>query len=425
MNAELVALLEDAARYTRAVLDGCGGPDPPRLAILNTPRWEVGHVGWFHERFALRDAFGAAPVRSDSDELWDSSAVEHGTRWALPLPAFDECARYADEVRAALAERVAGATLTSEQAFAVLMAVAHEDMHGEAFCWTRQTLGLPPAPLDAAPPTDADAGPLEGAVEFGRGTFELGAAPRGAAALATPGGFVHDNERWAHRIALGPFRLARAKVTQGEFAAFVDDGGYARRELWSDAGWRWREEEGATLPLHWRRGAAGCERRAFDRWVALEPHRPVLHVNAHEAEAWCRWRGVRLPTEAEWERAAKGREGRRLPWGEGEPTPERAVLEGRAPLGVDVGACAAGDTPQGLRQMVGAGWEWTATAFGPYPGFEPDPYADYSQPWFGTHRVLRGAGPYTRARLARTTWRNFAEDWRRDLFTGFRWAADA
>jgi iron(II)-dependent oxidoreductase len=213
-------------------------------------------------------------------------------------------------------------------------------------------------------------------------------------------------------------------VTQQEFAAFVEADGYRRRELWSDAGWAWREKSAATHPVYWERdGKGGWLRRDFDRRVPLEPHRPVLHVCWHEAEAYCRWAGRRLPTEAEWELAASGFEKRRFPWGDDDPTPERANLDALAAGCADVGAFAAGYGPFGCRQMLGNVWEWTADDFGPYPGFVPDPYREYSQPWFGTHKVLRGGCRVTRGRLLRNSWRNYYTPDRRDVWAGFRTCA--
>ena len=204
-------------------------------------------------------------------------------------------------------------------------------------------------------------------------------------------------------------------MTQAEFAAFVDDGGYRRPDLWTTEGSAWRQRTGAVHPVHWRSASGGWERRVFDRWVAVsgQPHRPMLHVSAHEAEAWCRWAGRRLPTEAEWERAAHGA-----------PIDQRANLDLRIGDTVDVAAFAAGESACGCRQMIGNVWEWTTSSFGPYPGYVRDPYAEYSEPWFGgDHRVLRGGCFATRARLLRPTWRNFYPPERRDIWSGFRTCA--
>ena len=237
---------------------------------------------------------------------------------------------------------------------------------------------------------------------------------------------MFDNEKWAHPVHVAPFAIARTAVTQGEFAAFVDDGGYTRRDLWCDDGWQWRVSSDARQPLYWRRGSRGdWERRVFDRWQPLDADHAMIHVNWFEAEAYCRWAGRRLPNEAEWEcAAAHASPPRRFPWGDASPHPDRARLEGaRLDVG-SVDACPAGDTPSGVRQMFGNVWEWTATAFAPYPGFVADPYAEYSQPWFDDrHMVLRGGCWATRARLLRNTWRNFYPRDRRDVFAGFRTCA--
>ena len=173
--------------------------------------------------------------------------------------------------------------------------------------------------------------------------------------------------------------------------------------------------------MYWQREEDGWLRRDFDRWLPLERHRPVIHVNWYEADAYCRWAGRRLPTEAEWELAACGFAAPvRYPWGNDFPTTRHANLDGLALGCADVGAFPEGDSPFGCRQMIGNVWEWTADDFLPYPGFVVDPYKEYSEPWFGTHKVLRGGCWATRARLLRNTWRNFYTPERRDVWAGFR-----
>ncbi len=434
-NRDLSAWVCDARDRTLALVADLTDEQllGPRLPIVNPLLWEIGHVAWFQERWVLRHAAGLPPIRADGDALYDSSAVPHDSRWDLPLPSRAETLAYLREVRDRVLACLAEWTPDAPELYFVRLAVFHEDMHDEAFTYTRQTHGYP-APRAAwagTPPTAGHAGvepggPLPGDVEVPGGTFLLGALPG-----SEP--FVFDNEKWAHPVEVRPFAIARAPVTQAEFAAFVDDGGYRRRDLWSEAGWRWREAAGAEHPVYWQRAVGGgWLRRDFDTWVPLEPHRPVIHVNWYEAEAYCRWAGRRLPTELEWEvaasaeRDASGRlapRRRRFPWGDDPPTPGRANLDGRAMGCADVGALAAGDSAFGCRQMIGNVWEWTASDFLPYPGFEPDPYKDYSQPWFGTHKVLRGGCWVTRARLLRNTWRNFYTPDRRDVWAGFRTCA--
>lgn len=399
----------------------------PRLRIVNPLLWEIGHVAWFQEKWVLRHVARRRPMRSDADALYDSAAVPHEVRWDLPLPSRAETLSYMQEVRdqvLALMER----QLTEGLAYFVQLSVFHEDMHDEAFLYSRQTHGYaaPRSLADTLGASASQAGSCPGDVAIPGGAFLLGASAEEP--------FVFDNEKWAHPVRVEPFRIARAAVTQAEFAAFVEDGGYSRRELWSAGGWRWKEGAGAQSPVYWRRvPGQGWERRNFDQWIPLEPHRPVLHVNWYEADAYCRWAGRRLPTEVEWEVAAAaqpldngqklGARKRRFPWGDEFPSPRHANLNGAALGCVDVGACADGDSAFGCRQLIGNVWEWTANVFMPYPGFVADPYKEYSQPWFGTHNVLRGGCWATQARLLRNTWRNFYTPDRRDVWAGFRTCA--
>ncbi|MFQ5512960.1 MAG: selenoneine synthase SenA [Myxococcota bacterium] len=421
---ELRAWLVDARERSLALISDLDDDEliGPRLAIVNPLLWEIGHVAWFHERWVLRFR-GEPSLRADADRLWDSIAIAHDDRWELPLPPREETLAYARQVLERVLERLERERLDPDERSRVQLTVLHEDMHGEAFAYTRQTLGYsspdwPPAGRD----TTSIAAEVRGDVRVPGGSFELGARPGS--------GFVFDNEQWAHPVKLEDFWIARSPVTQTEFAEFVDDGGYTRHELWSEAGWAWREGAKVRLPLYWRRAAGGrFERRVFDHWVPLAATLPLLHVNAHEAEAYCRWAGRRLPSEAEWEAAASSAaegdgglsaEKRRFPWGDDPPGPEHARLDGVGGGPAAVSAAAAGDSAFGCRQMLGSVWEWTASAFGPYPGFAPGHYREYSEPWFRGHRVLRGGCWVTRARLLRNTWRNFYTPERRDVWAGFR-----
>jgi iron(II)-dependent oxidoreductase len=397
----------------------------PRLGIVNPLLWEIGHVTWFQEKWVLRRQ-GGDSVRPDADALYDSSAIAHAIRWDLPLPSRLATLGYLRAVQDRVLDLLQ-TPLSLEDIYFVLLAVFHEDMHTEAFTYTRQTLGYPvPKGPNGQPAARApEPGPWPGDAGIAGGRFLLGALP------GEP--FVFDNEKWAHPVEVRPFQIARAPVTQGEFLAFVEEGGYDDNEFWSEAGRRWREQAGRNRPLYWQRQSGGrWLRRDFDRWVPLEPHRPMLHVSWYEAEAYCRWVGRRLATEVEWELAAAGAmapgsspgPGKRAwPWGEQTPDAERANLDGLAGGCVDVAARATGDSAWGCRQMIGNVWEWTASDFSPYPGFVADPYRDYSVPWFGTHKVLRGGCWATRARLLRTTWRNFYRPERADVWAGFRTCA--
>ena len=396
----------------------------PRLDIVNPVLWEIGHVGWFHEYWTLRHAHGQAPLIERGDRLWDSSAVPHATRWQLDLPDRAGTFGYLADLLARQEEHLARGLDSSARYFYEL-AIRHEDMHAEALTYSRQTLAYaPPGELgDARRPS---AGPLAGDVEVPGGTWRLGSTGMD--------GFIFDNEKWAHQTTLPAFRIARAPVTNAEFAAFVENRGYGVREFWSDAGWLWRQRRNAERPVYWQPKQDGVwTARRYRATEELPPHAPVVFVNWFEAQAWCRWAGRRLPSEAEWEAAAIGEptpDGTRLsearrrwPWGRSAPTPDRANLDYAFDGPIDVAACAEGDSAFGCRQMIGNVWEWTASDFLPFGGFSADPYKDYSQPWFGTRKVLCGGCWATSARIARPAYRNFFTPDRNDVFAGFRTCA--
>jgi iron(II)-dependent oxidoreductase len=407
--------LRDARRRTRLLTRDLEGPRlfGPKLAIVNPVLWELGHVAWFQERWCLRlrsDESLLASVLDSADALYDSATVAHDTRWDLPLPELSATLEYQDRVLERVQARLEREPDNEWFLYFVRLALFHEDMHAEAFHYTRQTLGY----ADPLERDNVGKGALDGDAEMPGGEFLLGAARNS--------GFHFDNEKWAHRVELKPFRIARVPVTNAKFLEFVRDGGYRRRDLWSPEGWDWRGE--VCAPRYWVERNGEWRERRFDEEVRLDGDLPVMHVNWHEANAYCRYAGRRLPSEAEWEMAASfSRESgkRRYPWGDTADDGVRANLSGsgRAP----VGAFAAGDSSSGCRQMLGNVWEWTSSTFAPYPGFVCDPYREYSEPWFGAHKVLRGGSLATPARLISNTWRNFYTPDRGDIFAGFRTCA--
>ena len=393
----------------------------PYLPIVNPPLWELGHLAWFQEHWCLRyrpDASLTASIMQDADALFNSAIVPHAQRWKLLLPTVDQTLNYLQQVFDAVLARIEREGATEHLRYFTQLAAFHEEMHNEAFDYTRQTLSDPIEKIQQNHiVTDYS---CAGDVAIPGGVFILGAQPHD--------GFVFDNEKWAHEIIVRPYHMARTAVSNAEFAKFADDAAYARREWWSDDGWRWRKEANATVPLYWMKHGADWRVRRGDHYVPLQPNAAVIHVNWYEAEAYCRWARRRLPTEAEWEFAAATAPGnlthkRRYPWGDTPPTASHANLFGVASSTVDVTAFAEGDSAWGIRQLFGNAWEWTADWFNAYPGFVRDPYKEYSEPWFGNHKVLRGGCYATRASLLRNTWRNFYTPDRRDVLAGFRTCA--
>lgn len=407
----------------------------PLLPIVNPLRWEIAHVAHFQEFWLLRHQRGHEPIppaaNLESDKLYDSARVHHDTRWDLPLPSKQTTIEYMQRILDRASEEVLKHPAKPDAAgyddnYFLHLSLLHEDMHNEAITYTRQTLGYDTPLLGKSDVGTEGWREREteklGDVMIQGGTFRLGSE--------LDSGFVFDNELSAHEMTVAPFAISRTATSNAEFQAFVEAGGYRRREFWSEEGWRWRTNVNAEHPVYWRQADGKWNRRVFDREIRLEPTLPVIHVNWFEADAYCRWAGRRLPTEAEWELAAAGIGNRKFPWGEEAPTPERANLDWQA---LDAGcllpvdALPAGDSEFGVRQMIGNVWEWTATDFAPFPGFAPGPYKEYSAPWFPNqgeaHKVLRGGCWATRARLIRNNYRNFYKPDRRDVWAGFRTCA--
>jgi len=373
--------LETFAAYEEAL-----GPDlaVPYAPELNPPRWELGHVGWFQDWWLRRNAQrsrGTAadlegvrlpPRRPQADAWFDSSRVAHATRWQLPLPSADALR---EDLARALDDSLALLRDTGPDDAALYfhrLCLFHEDMHHEAGVYMAQHLGIP---LEGWAPRVQ---PEAREIAFEASEHRLGSSERG---------FAFDNELPAHPVRLDAFHIDAAPVRWDRYLGFIEAAGYRTRRWWSADGWAWLQARALAAPRDVRAQGASWQRRAFGRWSDIDPSAPALNLSCHEAEAWCAWAGRRLPTEAEWEHAALHAEAKGFAWG-------------------DV-------------------WEWTASPFEPYAGFVAHPYRDYSQPWFGSRRVLRGGSFATRAAVARTTFRNWDYPQRRQIFAGIRCARPA
>ncbi len=427
MTNQLINDLREARARTLELTEGLTDEQlmGPKLDIVNPLRWEIAHVAYFHELWILRHLDGRDPIIPNADDLYDSINIHHEQRWDLPLLSRHDTLNYMRRVLEEEITRLDDRVPSDKEVYLYKYATYHEDMHTEAFTYSRQTLGYPQPRFALAvdPQPEWDAGALPGDVEIPGGVFMLGASAEE--------GFCFDNEKWVHPVEVKPFRIARAPVTNADFAEFVEDDGYLRKEFWSEDGWAWCETTDSRKPRYWQRSNEKTWTvRNFDRKVRLKPHAPVIHVNWYEARAWCRWARRRLPSEAEWELAAAGlptpncngvaAQKRRFPWGNQPPAPHLANLDGRAMRCIDVAALPDSDSAFGCRQMIGNVWEWTSDTFNPYPGFTPDMYQDYSKPLFGITKVLRGGAWTTRARMLRNTWRNYYGPHRNDVFAGFR-----
>lgn len=430
-TAQLAAMMQDARSRTLELVDGLNADQlmGPKIRTVNPLHWEIGHVAYWYEYFISRDLHGEESLLgAKADELYDSIAVTHDTRWDLPLLSMDDTLAYMAGVKDRLIERLGtideDTMASEEESFIYQFGVFHEDMHTEAFFWARQTLAYPTPKLAIAADVSAErsAGAHGGYAEVPGGTFMMGASPDAP--------FLFDNEKYVHEVTVDPFAIARAPVTNWEFAEFVAAGGYENDTYWCEEGRAWRDARGMMHPGYWvADGPNRWRMRRFEHDIILPGNEPIIHVSWYEADAYCRWAGVRLPSEAEWEVAALcepasdgtlGAHKRRYPWGDAPPTPAHANLDGRALGSIDVGALPAGDSAFGCRQMLGNVWEWTADTFRPFPGFAPDSYKEYSADLFGITTVLRGGAWTTRGRMVHGTYRNYFGPDRWNVFSGFR-----
>jgi iron(II)-dependent oxidoreductase len=374
--------------------------------IMSPLVWDIAHIGWFEELWLIRRVADREPSFERFDDLYDAFRYPRDQRSRLPILKPPEARAYLDGVRRHALEVLEGVILDDSDpllggAYVYGLVVQHELQHQETMLQTLQLSGIacatpsredlrtPPKPEDVLVPA---------------GPFTLGTNEQP---------WAYDNERPAHVVELPAFWIERHPVTNERFAEFVEDGGYRKRRYWSADGWQWLREERVQAPLAWQRAHGRWVRRRFGRAESVPPAEPVEHISFYEAEAVAAWAGKRLPTEAEWEKAAQG-----------------AVSDTDANLGRE----SFGPLPVARRAtswvgcdcMLGDVWEWTSSAFTDYPGFTAFPYAEYSEVFFGDdHRVLRGGSWATDPLVARVTFRNWDHPQRRQLFSGVRLAADA
>ncbi len=394
--------------------------------------WDLGHIAHFEDVW-LRENLRSGDTGSEGLRgIYNPFENPRAVRDSLPLPTLPECRDYLGSVRRAVLEglRDLPTDLTAGEAtplladgFVFRMVLQHEYQHNETILQTLQLKQGRPyaAPRQlAAPPPDPSAPAPGTMVRFPGGPVPIGTDDRSVA---------YDNERPSHSVELAPFRIDAHPVTNGEYAAFVEAGGYEEDGVWTEAGRAWRDEAGLAAPKYWTRGDDGWTERFMDRVGALDPLRPVVNVSYWEADAYARWAGKRLPTELEWEAAASfdpaSGTASLYPWGDTAPSASRANLDAALFETTPVGSYPEGRSPVGCWDMIGNVWEWTSSDFDGYPGYETFPYPEYSEAFFGDeYKVLRGGSWATRYGAVRSTFRNWDYPIRRQIFSGFRCARD-
>ena len=434
LTERIARSLERARERTQ----GLTGPvDEPDLIRQHSPLmsplvWDLAHIGNQEELWLLRNLGGREPMHPEIDPLYDAFEHPRAERPTLPLLPPDEARRYLHEVRGRVMDMLeqprwgtvfdSKAGELSQGGFAFGMIAQHEQQHDETMLITHQLRTGEPVlhrPAPPAPPADAPALPAE--VFVPAGPFTMGTSTEA---------WALDNERPAHEVDVAGFWLDTTPVTNGAYTEFIADGGYDDPRWWSEAGWAHRQKADLVAPLYWTREGEQWLRRRFGIVEPVPAGEPVVHVTYYEAEAYAAWKGRRLPTEAEWEKAARydpvsGRS-RRYPWGDEDPLPQHANL-GQSHLQPSAaGSYPEGEAPCGARQLIGDVWEWVSSDFLPYPGFVAWPYREYSEVFFGPdYKVLRGGSFAVDPVACRGTFRNWDYPIRRQIFSGFRTARDA
>jgi gamma-glutamyl hercynylcysteine S-oxide synthase len=427
---ELIYTELTAARDRTALLTG--SVEDADLIMQHSPLmsplvWDLAHIANQEELWLLREVGGIDPMHPEIDPLYDAFEHPRSERPTLPLLLPDEARKYGHEVRGRVLDLLDRIRFDETElltgGFAFGMVAQHEVQHDETMLITHQLRTGPQVLTVSAPPTaPADVLSLPREVLIPGGPFTMG---------TSDDRWALDNERPAHTVDVPPFFIDTTPVTCGEYAEFIAAGGYDDPRLWTERGWQHRQQARLEAPLYWERDEGGrWLRRAFGAPEPIMPNEPVLHVCWYEADAYARWAGRRLPTEAEWEKAARfdpaSRTSRRYPWGDEDPTPDRANLGQRFLCPAPAGSFPAGAAPSGARQLIGDVWEWTSSDFLPYPGFRAWPYREYSEVFFGPdYKVLRGGSFAVSPVACRGTFRNWDYPIRRQIFSGFRTARAA
>jgi gamma-glutamyl hercynylcysteine S-oxide synthase len=428
LKARIAAELDESRRRSLALLAPLDETDMRRQhsPLMSPLVWDLAHVGNYEDQWLLR-ALGQPGVGSELDGVYDAFSHPRRDRPSLPMLGPDEARAYLAAVRTRVLQHLHATRLDDDDpllggGFVYGMVVQHEHQHDETMLATLNLMAAPGYQPDAPPAPAAPAAVTTGEVLVAGGVFEMGTSTEP---------WAYDNERPAHEVDVPAFWIDIGPVTNTDYVTFVDAGGYDEPQYWTADGWKWRQEAGLEHPQFWRRDVAGrWERSRFGWDEPLPGGEPVQHVCWYEADAYARWAGKRLPTEAEWEKAASwdpvAHRKRRYPWGDDGPDVKTANLGQRYFGPGAVGSYPAGTSAYGCMQMVGDVWEWTASDFTPYPGFVAHPYKEYSEVFYGSeYKVLRGGSWATHPTAIRTTFRNWDYPIRRQIFSGFRCARDA
>ena len=407
----LADALDDARRRSLGLLEPLSEEDQlaQHSALMSPLVWDLAHVGHYEELWLLRAVARTQPIDPAHDDVYDAFRHVRRERAKLAILGPGEARRHIAMVRGRVLDvlekvELDPAVALLKQGFVYGMVAQHEQQHDETMLATLQLMRSPYPHV--ATPAQPGRPPPAGEVFIPGGPFVMGTD-------IDP--FAYDNERPAHVVDVAPFFIDTVPVTNRQYLTFVEAGGYDEPRFWSEAGWAHRCTEGLTAPQFWSPAGEGSwSVRRYGREIDLPLDETVQHVGWYEADAYARFAGKRLPTEAEWEKAAAG------------ASPAAANVGQRHFGPAPVGAYPDGASRYGAEQMIGDVWEWTASDFTAYPGFVPFPYKEYSDVFYGSdYKVLRGGSWATSPLVARVTFRNWDYPIRRQIFAGFRCARDA
>jgi iron(II)-dependent oxidoreductase len=426
-KADLAARLEEARARTWSLIDPLSDADTRKQhnPLMSPLVWDVAHIGNFEELWLVQELGKRPSINPTYDQIYDAFKNPRREREQLPLLDRHQCREYLAAVRSQALAHLEQVNLEApdpltHDGYVFEMIIQHEYQHNETMLATLQLMADPGyrpeiPPIRPGSPTSSEM------LLIDAGPFVMGTADRVVA---------YDNERFSHELSLPAFWIDTVPVTNEAYCRFVEDGGYSRPELWATQGQAWLRESGASAPQFWERRSDGWWINTFGFWRPMNPNQPVQHVCYWEADAFARWTGKRLPTEAEWEKAASwdpaAQRKRVYPWGDDAPNHELANLDQLNWQPSEVGAYPLGASAYGCQQMIGDVWEWVSSDFLAYPGFEAFPYKEYSEVFFGSdYKVLRGGSWAVRPGAIRNTFRNWDYPIRRQIFSGFRCARDA
>lgn len=425
---EIAGRLEEARARTLALVAPLTEDDLHRQhdPLMSPIIWDLGHIAHFEELWLVRNLEG--PVEfGEMPGIYNPFEHPRRVRGELALPSLDECVSMMNQIRSRVLSRLDGVDLGSgnplmRDGYVYSMVLQHEYQHNETMLQTLQLKqGMPyRAPRKHRVPEPRTGAAHGDTVRFGGGRVEIGTDDRSSA---------YDNERPKHERDVAPFSIDVYPVSNGDFLEFIRARGYENRSLWTDAGWQWRSESGADSPKYWMCDGDQWCTRVMDAVTAVDAGLPVCHVSYHEAEAFARFAGKRLPTEYEWEVAAgwnpMASRMQTYPWGDRPATAEMANVDQLSFSVAPPNAYSQNWSPLGCYGMIGDVWEWTSSDFSSYPGYETFPYPEYSEVFFGNeYKVLRGGSWATRPGAIRNSFRNWDYPIRRQIFSGFRCARD-